>query len=452
MARRKSEYEDLGVSILERCLTPLLMKEHYKYTQLSLASRNMTPRNKVSAQGITPEDLEDLREQIDLSMLDPDYSIVTNYDWSWEQIGADQRLIDLQREYETIENQLFAGLGVTRELLTGEGQYSGGRITVEIMNTRYMLMREVLKNMIEENIFKPIAEVNGFYDVDKDGYKNYYYPTMSFNRLTIRDNAEVFDSLFQLYQKGSLPIDTILDLFNIDSNEVHEKLVKDQFTVKDAVYNDMMRSIYGDVATAVVENSDIVEKMITSLSGPDGKMLSVQQSSEGDGGEDWGGDDSEMGESSMGDSETDGFSIDDSELDEMAENTAEAIDESLPSDATAEDVEKALDSLKPDGSTEQDENSGIDDNVNGEEESDKLLDEVADEIAGNIGEGIPDSASEEDVDNALENLSDSGKGEVDNDEVDVFAEELADKIETEMPDDATAEDVEEAIDNLKSEG
>jgi hypothetical protein len=52
-------------------------------------------------------------------MLSPDYKIVTNYDVRWETIGAENRLIDLAREYETIENQLFAGLGVTRELLTG---------------------------------------------------------------------------------------------------------------------------------------------------------------------------------------------------------------------------------------------------------------------------------------------------------------------------------------------
>lgn len=52
-------------------------------------------------------------------MLSPDYSIVTNYDVNWNTIGAENRLIDLQREYETIENQIFAGFGVTRELLTG---------------------------------------------------------------------------------------------------------------------------------------------------------------------------------------------------------------------------------------------------------------------------------------------------------------------------------------------
>ena len=116
---KRHEYQDLGVSPIECVLTPLLMKEHYKHTQLSLASRNMTPRNIITANEIPQDALDDLRDQVDQSMLSPDYSIVTNYDVQWNTIGAENRLIDLQREYETIENQLFAGFGVTRELLTG---------------------------------------------------------------------------------------------------------------------------------------------------------------------------------------------------------------------------------------------------------------------------------------------------------------------------------------------
>ena len=66
-ARSKQEYEDYGVSILERVLNPLILRELYKNTQVGLATRNMTPKNKISAPGITSSQLEDLREQIDLS-------------------------------------------------------------------------------------------------------------------------------------------------------------------------------------------------------------------------------------------------------------------------------------------------------------------------------------------------------------------------------------------------
>ena len=66
---KRHEYQDLGVSPIECVLTPLLMKEHYKHTQLSLASRNMTPRNIITANEIPQDALDDLRDQVDQSML-----------------------------------------------------------------------------------------------------------------------------------------------------------------------------------------------------------------------------------------------------------------------------------------------------------------------------------------------------------------------------------------------
>lgn len=280
-SEKRHDYYDLGTSPLECVLIPLLMKEHYKYTQLSLASRNMTPRNKISASEIGEEELQQLRAEVDMSMLNPDYTIVTNYDWNWELIGAENRLIDLSREYAEIDEQFFAGLGVTKEILTGEGMYSGSKISAELLNTKYLFKREMMQNFVEESLFLPIAEENGFYEVDEWGNKHYFYPKLSFTRLSIRDNAEVFDSLFQLYQKGSIPIDTILDLFNLDSDEIHEKLKMDMFTVKDAAYNDMLRSVYNDIATKIVEGTDLADQMINYVTGPGGKKLNkVQQPSE----------------------------------------------------------------------------------------------------------------------------------------------------------------------------
>lgn len=282
LSEKRHEYYDLGTSPLESVLIPLLMKEIYKYTQVSLASRNMTPRNKISAPDVGQEALEQLRYEVDMSMLNPDYTIVTNYDWNWEQIGAENRLIDLSREYAVIEEQFFAGLGITKELLTGEGMYSGSKISVELLNTKYLFKREKLQNYVENELFLPMAEENGFYEVDDDGNKTYFYPRLSFTRLSIRDNTEVFDSLFQLYQKGSLPIDVILDLFNLDADEIHEKLKNDMFTVKDCTFNDMVRSILGDVASRIVEETDIAKKMKDYLRGPDGEKLNDVGEEEGE--------------------------------------------------------------------------------------------------------------------------------------------------------------------------
>jgi hypothetical protein len=334
-ARSKQEYEDYGVSILERVLNPLILRELYKNTQVGLATRNMTPKNKISAPGITASQLEDLREQIDLSYLNPDYSIVTNFEWHWEQIGSEHRLLDLSKEYENIDQQLYSALGVTRELLTGEGMYSGSKISIEILNTRCLLIREMFQEFIEKRLFEPMAEANDFFEYDKFGVKKYLYPRISFNRLTIRDNAEVFDSLFQLYQKGSLPVDIIYDLFNLNTDEINEKLTQDMFTPKDSQFNELVRSVYSACNQKVGE-SNLPKTIIESLKGPKGEEIKVeeQQDNEDDGwGDfDFGGDDDDFYDFTEDD-------FDDTEPDDSLDFSEDFDDESNPDDSFGLDEE-----------------------------------------------------------------------------------------------------------------
>jgi hypothetical protein len=343
VARRRSPYLDLGASALERVLIPMLQKEHYRYTQLSLASRNMTPKNLITAPGLMPEEVDILRTQVDLSYLDPEYSIITNYEVQWELIGAQDRLLDLTSEYERIENQIFAALGVTRELLTGEGVFSGSKITVEILNTMFLLSREVLKNYLETQLFVPICEARGWYTEDKNGVKKYWHPNVGFNRLTIRDNAEVFDSLFQLYQKGSLSIDVILELFNIDSDEQASTIKSDLFTVKDANFNRLVEEVSSEVGRQLVERSDLVD-LIGKYLGVEVKQPEGEEGGYGDEGEfgdfgDFGGGEGEGAEPSVEESGDEG------EEQSPLDHLADAVVDALPEGATTEDVDQVVDEL-----------------------------------------------------------------------------------------------------------
>ncbi len=377
-ANKRHDYQDLGVSPLECVMQPLLQKTHYKYTQTSLASRNMTPRDLVTADGITPEALDDLRVQIDESMLSPDYKVVTNYPVDWQQIGAENRLIDLGREYETIENELFAGLGVTRELLTGEGMYSGSHISIEILNTKYLIVREMLQRFVEESLFKPVALQNGFYHDDEDGFRTWYYPKLGFTRLTIRDNQEVFDQLFQLYQKGSLPIEMILDIFNINADDVNEALEHDLFTVRDATYNEMLRQVYSSVADKIVESTDLAKQIAESITGPAGHKLKYrgEDADMEEGGDDTGGDDTGI----------DGGGADDL-MDKMDSLDEEAGDEAAPGEGGSEGGE-AGEGEQVGDSGEKTTDESVQDYIDGFKGESKAK-AYLDKILGEGGEGEP---------------------------------------------------------------
>jgi hypothetical protein len=265
MANKKSDYETRGHSILERCIRTLVFRDKIRQANTSIASRHMTPIRIVWGEDMDAADVEALREQVDIALQDPDFSIIANFEVRWEELGSDARLLDLTSEYDLTDRQLYAGLGVTEGLLSGESAYSGDRIHLEVINTRYMLLREILQDVVENSFFLPMCARMGFIEEDEDGEQVVIVPKLSFTRLALRDNSDTFDALFNLYQKGSLDIDIILELLNIDPVATREKIERDMFTVNDAIFNEVLRGLYGEAGRKLAENSDAIEKIAKNL-------------------------------------------------------------------------------------------------------------------------------------------------------------------------------------------
>jgi hypothetical protein len=297
MARNRSPNEPYGKALLERCLETLFRSENLKNAQIQISGRNMQPKHLIWAEGISKPELDDLRAQVDLSLLEnADFPIVTNFQVNWEIKGANDRLLQVETEYNTLREDLAVGLATTKDMLTGASTYSGNRITQEMMNTQYLSFREIMKKYVEKCIFRPVAEAKGHYyyeeidtwiktNVDDlkpgddviqeyDGTlrkrkvqtnKIYNHSQLRFNRLSVRDNAEVYDQLFQLHQKGSLGLKYLLDLHNIDPDENSATLLEDMATVKDPNFNTLIQGIYQAVAERVVGETDILQRIIKGM-------------------------------------------------------------------------------------------------------------------------------------------------------------------------------------------
>lgn len=279
LARKMSDYEESGTSILDRIMRDLLEFEKLRQAQTQIATRNMTPKRVVFAEGLSQDDVEGLREQVEASMIDPDYSIITNYELNWQEIGSNDRLLVLDSEYGRISTRLMSGLGVTAELLSGEATYAGAKITLEVLNTRYLLFREVMQNFVEEVLFKPVAKANGFIELDEDGNERLLYPQLSFRRLALRDSNDTFEALYSLYQKGSVDVSTILDLLNIDPIATRERLESDMGTVNDSAFNELLRGMYQSVSQDLVGKTNITERFAKYL-----KLKYNEMGGEGPGG------------------------------------------------------------------------------------------------------------------------------------------------------------------------
>lgn len=265
LAHKRSPYDDRGVSILERCLRTLLYQDKLRQAQTSIASRAMTPKRIIWGEKMSQPDVDDLRDQIDQALIDPDFTIITNFEVHWDEVGSRDRLLDLNTEYEITNKLLFIGLRITESMLTGESTYSGERIHLDVMNTMYLLYRETLAEFVEQHLFAPVAEKKGFWEEDEAGNRQLLFPKLQFTRLALRDNTEMQDFMFNLYGKGSMPIDYVYDLLNIDSEEAHELLKRDMFTPKDATFNEVQRAMYPKLGEVLADKSDALDKVAASI-------------------------------------------------------------------------------------------------------------------------------------------------------------------------------------------
>jgi hypothetical protein len=264
-ARKKSGYELHGRSILQRCLRTVIYREKLRQVQTTIASRNMTPKTLVVADGIPISEVATLRAHIDEAKADPDYSVVVNYACQWNEIGSEGRLLVLDGEWNHTNSDLAIGLGFSPEILIGEGMYGNGRTQLELMNTTYTQFRDLISGIIEDQMFKPIAMKKGFYEMDKYGRPRWIVPKVTFSRMALRDSGDLYDMLFNLYSKGSLPVDIILEFLNVDPEDCKRKLEDNLFTVNDSKFNEMLSAIYSSMGEWLIAKTDLGKRITKGL-------------------------------------------------------------------------------------------------------------------------------------------------------------------------------------------
>ena len=264
-ARKKSGYELHGRSCLQPVLRTILYRDKLRQAQTMIASRNMTPKRLIIAPECPTSELAALRAHVDEAIADPDYTIVVNYDCQWNEIGSEGRLLALDGEWAHTNSDLAIGLGLSPEILIGEGLYSGNRIQLEILNTRYLQFRDLIGGLIEDNIFRPIAMKKGFYETDKFGRPRWVYPKVSFSRMALRDSGDLYDMLFNIYSKGSLPVGTILEFLNIDAETVRRQLEDDLFTVNDSKFNELLGALYSSITDVIIKKTDLWKRLAKGM-------------------------------------------------------------------------------------------------------------------------------------------------------------------------------------------
>jgi len=255
LPRKMSDFDKWGVSLIERCFKNLVYKDRLRQAQDAIAARHMTPKHLIYAEGGGGVDLDQLREQVDAAMNDPDYAIISNYQIVWELIGSAQSFLDVSGEWTYVNDEILIGLQMSKAFLQAEATYAGGQTMLAIMEQRYAMFRTVVEDFVYRSIFTPVCEACGFYEIDRDEsgaeIKNYLYPQIRWNRLNLTDDTPHKQMLAQMVTEGKVDVGTWLETFGLDPDVVLENIEKEQYTPFDANYQALQQTLYASIAEKI---------------------------------------------------------------------------------------------------------------------------------------------------------------------------------------------------------
>lgn len=147
--------------------------------------------------------------------------------------GNSGKVLTLSNEFELINQEILDGLMINNALLNGEGpNFSSAAVGIEAMIQRLDSFRKSLSSWVEEFIYLPEAKRQGFIDEDRDERDEdddeddieYIYPRIKWNSMHLRDQQQYRQFVMQLYEKGLLSAQTVLEAFDFEPDmEIERK-------------------------------------------------------------------------------------------------------------------------------------------------------------------------------------------------------------------------------------
>jgi hypothetical protein len=114
-------------------------------------------------------------------------------------------------------------------LLNGEGpNYASAQVGLLALSQRLDTFRREVARWIEQCIFKPVAEWNGFIVEGDRGQDEIVYPKISFEDLQLRDNTGLLQNLVQANTNGVVSNTTLIEAFGFDPDQEIERLRYEQ--------------------------------------------------------------------------------------------------------------------------------------------------------------------------------------------------------------------------------
>jgi len=175
-----------------------------------------------------PADIAAAQQQLAQTANDPNLTIITHNAFEIDFIGASGKVLTLSNEFEFINQEILDGMMINNALLNGEGPtFSNAAVGIEAMIERLQTFRREVANWIEQKIYLPEAKRQGFIDEDArtsdEDDDEYIYPKIKWHSMHLRDQQQHKTFVLQLYEKGLLSAQTVLETFDYDPDQEIER-------------------------------------------------------------------------------------------------------------------------------------------------------------------------------------------------------------------------------------
>lgn len=229
LAHGQTGYQPYGRSIIYRLFQTLAYKDKLRQAQWVVADRHILPIRIVKIGSDTfpagDADINAVSGQITQAVNDPNFTLITHHALDYDFVGANGKVLQLNKEHDMITEEILDGLMINKSLLNSEGpSYSNANIGVEAMIQRLEDVQNKLKYWIEERIYRPIAIMQKFMKKNASGKLEPLYPQVKWRRLQIRDDSNFKNSLMELRKNGELSRQTLLGLFGFDFDTEMDRL------------------------------------------------------------------------------------------------------------------------------------------------------------------------------------------------------------------------------------
>ena len=114
---------------------------------------------------------------------------------------------------------------LNKALLNGEGPtYGNAQVGLLAMAQRLETFRREVARWVEQCVFKPVAEWNGFTIEGERGQEEIIFPTIKFDDLQLRDDTGKLQMLVTANSNGVISNMTLIEAFGLDPDQEIERL------------------------------------------------------------------------------------------------------------------------------------------------------------------------------------------------------------------------------------